>query len=111
MNRTEAKKLAEKTTYADLRQMFINAQNSITDWTPPSRVNKGMSLGAAFNILTAGFDNHSSAYEFPIHSRVNMILVFGEYLPGYKKSSKKTRPKIYVHHQEPVFLPLTPTQQ
>lgn len=111
MNRREAKILAEKATYADLRQMFINAQTNITDWTLPSRPNKGMSLGVAFNILSAGFDSRVCAEEFHITARVNMIWAFGEYLPGYKKPSKKVKPGVYVNHQEPLFLPITPTHQ
>lgn len=99
MNRNEAKKLAETVTSEQLKQMFLNAQERITDWRQVSRVNKGMSKGTAFNILSAG--------TIDIRQKLavtNMIWEFGEYLPGYTKPIAKERPEIAVHHQEPKFI-------
>ena len=56
MNRTDAKLIAEKITNEELAEMFANAKANITDWTKVSSVNKGMSKGAAWNILASDFD-------------------------------------------------------
>ena len=92
MSKSEAKKLAETVTISDLRLMFVNAFNTITKWDEPSRINKGMSKGAAYNILgKSGFDGmmHKIA-------KVNMIREFGEYLPTYKKKEPVKRKKITI---------------
>lgn len=102
MNKQEASKLAETVTGEQLTQMFLNAQESIKDWRQVSRVNKSMSKGTAFNILSAGCrDAKSLAQKIAV---TNMIWEFGEYLPGYKKPLAKERPEIAVHHQEPKFI-------
>jgi hypothetical protein len=101
MSRDEAKKLAETVSLEDLKQMFLNAQSQIKDWTTASRVNKGLSLGVTFNIFTAGFEKYKSANEIFHIGRTNMIWAFGEYLPGYTKPVQKTKSEIKVAHQEP----------
>lgn len=45
MNRKEAKEMAYTVTPDQIRQMLLNAQNGIKDWTKPSPLNKGLSLG------------------------------------------------------------------
>lgn len=107
MNRNEAKQLADTATPEQLRQMFLNAQERITDWRQVSRVNKSMSKGTAFNILSAGsLDVKTFASKIAV---TNMIWEFGEYLPGYTKPLAKERTEISVHHQEPKFLPPNPS--
>ena len=100
MNRNEAKRLAETVSADDLKKMFINARNKIMDWTQVSRVNKGLSKGTSFNILSkCGIDEKTH-----ILAKINMIWEFGEYLPNYEKevvNKKKAQKPV---HQEPVEL-------
>lgn len=98
MNRNEARELAETTSEEDLKQMFLNAQSKISDWTEVSRVNRGMTKGTAFNIL-------SKATGKPTHilGKTNMIWEFGEYLPNYQKKEKAKRLEVKPVHQEPKF--------
>lgn len=97
MTRTEAKKLAEKVSVADLKYMFVNAQNNITDWQRPSRVNKSMTIGTTFNVLSrCGIDTNTH-----ILAKINMIREFGEYLPDYKPPAKKIKKNSNLHHEDP----------
>jgi hypothetical protein len=98
MKRKEARKLAETVSDADILQMFKNAQEKIKDWTLVSRVNKGMTKGTAFNILSkGGVSNH-------ILGRTNQIWEFGEFLPNYQKPVKKEQRYPKPVHQDPNFL-------
>lgn len=97
MNRHQAKELAQTATPQQLKQMFINAQNNIKDWTKPSRVNKGLTKGTAFNILSACIKD-TSRDKLAI---TNMIHEFGEYLPDYEEKILPAREKPKPHHQEP----------
>lgn len=104
MNKQQASVFAEIVTLEDLKQMFRNAQKYIADWTVVSRVNKGMSKGAAYNILAFEPNHYSSIEEISKLAKINMIWEFGEYLPDYKKQVKKTRAgKTTVVHQDPKF--------
>ncbi len=102
MNRNEAKKLSETVTLEDLKQMFVNAQAGIKNWAETSRVNKGMTKGTAYNILSLKKE-YASINELHILGRTNMIWEFGEFLPGYQKQPKKQKPSINPVHQEPKF--------
>lgn len=101
MNRPDAKRIAETINNEQLLQMFNSAKENITDWTKASNVNKGMTKGAAWNILAKDFDVSSKYHNL---AKINMIREFGEYLPKelkpvkYKRHSSK--PPI---HQEPNF--------
>lgn len=97
MTRTEAKKLAEKVSVADLKYMFVNAYSKISDWERQSRVNKGMTIGTTFNVLSkCGVDSNTH-----ILAKINMLREFGEYLPDYEPPAKKTKKNSSAHHQEP----------
>ena len=101
MNRTDAKKIAETITNEELNEMFENAKANITDWTKVSNVNKGMSKGAAWNILASDFNIDIKYHNM---ARVNMVREFGEFLPNHLKPAKKTKTtSINVVHQEPRF--------
>jgi hypothetical protein len=101
MNRTDAKKIAETITNEELNEMFENAKANITDWTKVSNVNKGMSKGAAWNILASDFNIDIKYHNM---ARVNMVREFGEFLPNHLKPAKKTKTtNINVVHQEPRF--------
>jgi hypothetical protein len=101
MNRTDAKKIAETITNEELNEMFENAKANITDWTKVSNVNKGMSKGAAWNILASDFNIDMKYHNM---ARVNMVREFGEFLPNHLKPAKKTKTtSINVVHQEPRF--------
>ena len=99
MNRTLAKKIAETITNEQLGQMFKSAKENIKDWTKVSSVNKGMTKGAAWNILAADFD---LSHCYHILAKINMIREFGEFLPEelVKKyaSPKKLEPVAPIHH-------------
>ena len=102
MNRTEANRIAEIITNEQLKEMFDNAKGQITDWTKVSLVNKGMSKGAAWNILGKDF---TVDYNYSIWAKSNMIREFGFYLPESLKPKKvlhfANAPSII--HQEPIF--------
>lgn len=100
MNRTEAKKIAETVTASDLKQMFINAQNGIKDWTKVSIVNKGLTKGTAFNILSKG----EITDKMHIMGKTNMVREFGEWLPNYQKIKNEQPSQPNPTHQEPIFL-------
>jgi len=100
MTRAEAKKLAEKVSVADLKFMFVNAYAKIRDWQKPSRVNKGMTIGTTFNVLSkGGIDSNTHMI-----AKTNMIREFGEYLPNYEPPVKKTKTNNNIHHEDPIFL-------
>lgn len=96
MTRQEAKEIAETVTEQELKQMFFNAQNGIKDWTKISRVNKGLTKGAAFNILTKCSVNVKDKL-----ITTNMIWEFGEWLPNYEKKIVERKPQYKPTHQEP----------
>jgi hypothetical protein len=103
MNRTEASKLAETVSLEDLKQMFKNAQTGVKDWTIASRVNKGLSLGVTYNILSKGLNEKKNEGEIHHIAKRNMIWAFGEFLPGYTKPVKDKKTAIVPSHQEPNF--------
>lgn len=101
MQRYEARRIAEKITNKQLKQMFDNAKIGIKDWTKTSIVNKGFTKGVAWNILADKFDiNHS----YHILAVTNMVREFGEFLPDELKPKKKQKLQIIPVHQEPKFL-------
>lgn len=104
MNKYEAKRLAETVTLEDLKSMFRNAQENITDWTRTSRVNKGATIGTTYNLLAFEPNRYASIDEVGLIARKNMIWEFGEYLPGYEKAVAKSKAgKNVPVHQAPVF--------
>ncbi len=100
MNRADAKKIAEVITNQQLQTMFNKAKANITDWNVRSNVNKGMSKGAAWNILASKFDIE---YNYHILAKINMVREFGEYLPDELKPIKKKKELGPFFHQEPKF--------
>lgn len=101
MNRTTAKLLAETISLNEIKQMFLNAQSNIPDWTQASKINKGMSKGAAFNVLTAGMDKYESAEKIHHMAKTNMLREFGEHLPNYQKPVKTNKNYPTPTHQDP----------
>jgi hypothetical protein len=100
MNRADAKKIAELITNQELQTMFNKAKANISDWNVRSNVNKGMSKGAAWNILASKFDIE---YNYHILAKINMVREFGEYLPDELKPIKKKKVLGPFIHQEPKF--------
>lgn len=103
MNRQKAKEIAETVSNQDLRQMFLNARTNIKDWDALSIVNKGLSKGIAFNILSVGFDalHFDPNATHGVLAKRNMVREFGEYLPEYKKESKQPKPSVQHSKQDP----------
>jgi hypothetical protein len=91
MNRNLAKELALNVSLEDLKQMFVMAKDKISDWTKVSDVNKGMSKGTAFNILSAGINNYKSINEIHNLAKTNMIREFGEFLPNIPKKENRDK--------------------
>lgn len=101
MNRSNAKKTAATITNQQLLEMFKSAKENITDWTKVSNVNKGMTKGAAWNILARNFDVNKEYHNL---AKINMVREFGEFLPKELIPIKpKSTPPINVVHQEPNF--------
>ena len=101
MNRTDAKKIAQTITNKQILEMFNTAKLKIKDWTKVSCVNKGLTKGTAWNILTKDFDVNKKYHNL---GKINMVREFGEFLPEELKPEKKIRKK-YDNpiHQEPKF--------
>ncbi len=102
MNKILAKKIAEKITNKELLEMLINAQNNITDWKEISKVNKCITKGTAWNILTKDFNINSILH---ILTKINMIREFGKYLSEEFKKLKNQIPLITtLRHEDPIFI-------
>jgi len=106
MNRKDAKIIAQTISLAQLADMFKNAKAGITDWKQPSKVNKSITKGTAWNVLTQGFIGESTMITSPsLMAKKNMIHEFGDFLPEEIKLVK-LKPKkgdIAIVHQEPKF--------
>jgi len=98
MKKSEAKKLAKTVKAEDLKQMFVNARKGVTKWDEPSRLNKGLSRGTAFNVLVKCVHTKS---EIGI---TNMLVEFGDWLPGYTPQVKQERKRTNPVHQDPIDL-------
>ena len=103
MNRSDAKKIAEKITNEQLFDMLYSAKQNIKDWTERSCVNKSITIGTAWNIFTKDFDIQKS---YHILSKINMIREFGEFLPEMLKIKKTSKDRFLNEpvHQEPDFV-------
>lgn len=101
MTKHEAMNLAERITNEQLLQMFKSAKDNINNWTEPSKVNKGLTKGAAWNVLAKDFNVNK---DYIVIIKYNMIREFGKYLPD---ELKPTRAKRNIQgnpsHQEPNF--------
>jgi hypothetical protein len=97
MNYVEAKRLAEAATNEQLRETLANAKTAIKDWNVRSTVNKGLSKGAVFNVLSHG--DLFRGKRMHILAATNILREFGEFFPGYKKPGKKEYGPF--HHEEP----------
>lgn len=100
MNRKEAKRISENAKPEEIREMFLNAQFCITDWKQQSIINKGFTKGLVFNILTAG----DLSKQMHVMVRINSIMEFGEFFPGYENPMEKLNAVQELSHQEPLFI-------
>ncbi len=103
MNKRDAGKIAETITLDQLRTMFNNAKDNITDWQVVSSVNKNMTKGAAWNILTLPVD--VTPERVSKLAMRNMVWEFGDFLPEdvkIKRKSKKKQ-KSVPYHEDPIF--------
>lgn len=102
MNRATAKKISETITFEQLKQMFLNAKENITDWEQVSCVNKLMTKGMAWNILYQGL---SEDMRYRSTGIKNMIWEFGDHLDSelIPKKKKRVEFNVTVAHQEPIF--------
>ena len=102
MNKSDAKKIAETITFDQVEEMFNNAKANITNWEEVSAVNKGMTKGAAWNILKHGVK--PEIVNQPLALK-NMIWEFGDHLPEHLKIKKirKNKTQTGFFHQKPIF--------
>lgn len=107
MNKRDATKIAKYVTYFQLKAMFTNAKNNITDWKQVSAVNKGLTKGTAWNILAPSMDGLEVDDEKRQLAIRNMIWEFGDHLPEEAKldenGKRKKNPKREPYHEDPVF--------
>jgi hypothetical protein len=103
MDRTTAKKIAGTITNDAILEMLNTAKTRITDWGKTSKVNKCMSVGAAWCVLAEDFDVNK---EYSIWSKTNMIREFGEFLPESLRPAKSKKQPLtgYVYHKDPPFI-------
>jgi len=103
MNKYKAKKIALIISNETIAEMLENAKKEVKDWMQRSQVNKGMTIGASWNILGCwNFDVKKSLHIVP---KTNLIWEFGDYLPdefiqrfnGINKQELIENP----YHQEP----------
>ena len=88
MNRNEARKIAETITNEQIKEMFDKAQSEIKDWAKVSSVNKGLTKGSAWNILTKAFNVDDKIH---ILAKTNMVREFGDFLPIELRIPKKIK--------------------
>ena len=80
MNKYKAKKIAMIISNDTIAEMLENAKKEIRDWTVRSQVNKGMTIGASWNVMQCwSFDPKKNLH---IVLKTNMIWEFGDYLPS-----------------------------
>ena len=104
LDKNRAKKIAETITQEQLNLMFENAKNNIKNWKEISYVNKGMTKGAAWNILKSVKVTKDDFHKMGV---TNAIWEFGEFLSeeilNKLKKEKKIESQRYIHHEEPKF--------
>lgn len=88
MTKSEAQKIAKTATYEQLVDMMRTARSEIKDWTKPSPLNGSLDMGAAYNL----FMRVLSPKQHYLGKR-NMLIIFGDYFPGYEKPKRKRRAK------------------
>lgn len=99
MNRKDSKQIAETITNEEILVMLSRAKDRIKDWTQTSRINKNMTIGTAWNILTRDFNVENN---IPNLHKVNLIREFGDYLPTHLKIKKETNiSEVIITHQIP----------
>lgn len=102
MKRTDARRVAEKISNQEIKEMLDNAKNKISDWRKQSKSNKNFTIGTAWNILTKNFNLEKDIH---ILAKTNMVYEFSEYLPEYLKIKKEIfqKPDKELIHQDPIF--------
>lgn len=101
MTKTEAKKLAETITTEEILELREAVKQGITNWKERARVNKLMTKGLAFNILLANLNADTKLHFL---AKRNILLEFGDFLPGRLKPIKKRKVHLPAPvHQEPKF--------
>lgn len=105
MNRAYAEIVVDTITNDQIKEMVINAKNTITDWKKPSVVNLSATIGTTWNILTPSIFKEFLLLNMSRSHKVNLIREFGEYLPEDLKPKihKSKHSELELVHQEPIF--------
>jgi hypothetical protein len=101
MNHVRAKRIADVVKNEEILQMLLKAQKHITGWEEPSKLNKGISKGICWNILTKDFNVKNKLHPMV---KINLLKEYGEYLEGYGEEPPPKKRPTKVPHQEPIFL-------
>ena len=100
MKTYKARIIAEVITNEQLLQMLETAKTGVKDWKQVSNINKGITKGAAWNIIATSFDVNKKHTQI---LKLNMIREFGEFLPKELIPKDKKNVNIKPIHQEPIF--------
>lgn len=101
MNKNHAKQLSLQLDNYHLKQMLDKAKEEIKDWTVASKINKGLSKGAVWNILANSFEMDKHLNNIV---KYNLIREYGEYLPeDLQPRKKQPKPEVFPVHQDPIF--------
>lgn len=95
MKREYARQLAETSTTKEMQEMFFRARTGVKNWMARASVNKSMTIGYAFNLLSADIEDAPEDKDWSTPGNAlagqNMILEFGEFHPRYVEPPKKKR--------------------
>ena len=106
MNKSEAKKIVENgITYGEIKNLLAEARKNYTNWTNPSKCNKGLDVGTMFNIMwkhygkIEGEELNETIEGINKLSAKNILWQFSKI-----KTEKTEKPIISIHHENPMDL-------
>jgi len=100
MNKKRAKEISETISNEALLHMLNVAMLTVTDWTKPSKANRGLSRGYLWNLFCKDFDVNET---YKTIRKFRMVQEFGEFLPSQFQPNTNHKKQIRVAHEEPDF--------
>lgn len=92
-------------TMEEIIETLMIARVMVKDWTERSVVNRSMSRGAFYNMMSASIGNTITSCSI-LSSKRNIILEFGEYMPSYERRIAAIA-GTSLYHEEPNELDLS----